>query len=208
MGGRSSHKIFKHMIPKKIIIISLDGGTWTVLKPLIERGEMPVIRKLIEKGAYGTMLSSIPCRTGTAVATFYTGKTHCKWGGLNFSAFDANSGEVLWKNKIDKPYVISTACSPDTVIFGRQRLYALDTETGKEQWTIPVRFGHPGSSPIIVGQHVIAIFEHGIYVIDLNTGEIMQELKPDTYKQVLSSPAYYDGFLYVLDSKGNIFAYH
>lgn len=73
---------------KKIIIIGLDGGNWQALEPLIEKGELPTIRKLMQKGAYGTLTSAIPCRSGVAITTFFTGKNPCKWGMLDFPCYD------------------------------------------------------------------------------------------------------------------------
>lgn len=77
------------MNPKtKVIIIGIDGGTWTLLKPWTEKGVLPTFQKIMEKGAYGILMSSVPCRSGTAIPTFYTGKNHCKWGGFDFPSFD------------------------------------------------------------------------------------------------------------------------
>ena len=75
----------------KIIIIGLDGATWQVLRPLIEKGELPAFKKIIDKGVYGNLLSTVPCRSAVAIATFYTGKNPCKWGMLDFPCFDADA---------------------------------------------------------------------------------------------------------------------
>ncbi|MDI6826376.1 MAG: alkaline phosphatase family protein [Candidatus Aenigmarchaeota archaeon] len=47
--------------PKKeeIIVIGLEGGTWRVIKPSIEKDELPNLKFLIENGAHGTINSSI-----------------------------------------------------------------------------------------------------------------------------------------------------
>lgn len=73
---------------KRIIVFGIDGGTWDLLKPLAERGDLPVLKRLMEQGAHGTLLSCIPCRSALSVVTFFTGKNPCKWGMLDFSAFD------------------------------------------------------------------------------------------------------------------------
>ncbi len=146
-----------------------------------------------------------------------------------FSAFDVNSGKILWQYKIDQPFATAAACDSETVVFAGknqnlepgENFYALDIKTGQKRWMLPIKLGWHVTSPIIVGRHVIMIWENGIYIVDLNTGEIIQDLNEDTSKtnshkfeiimsnkQFLSPPSYYDGFLYLLDSKGNIFAYH
>jgi len=47
--------------PKKeeIIVIGLEGGTWRVIKPLMEKGELPNLKFLVENGVHGTVNSSI-----------------------------------------------------------------------------------------------------------------------------------------------------
>lgn len=35
-------------IETKVIIIGLDGGTWTLIKPWMEKGELPTFNKLIK----------------------------------------------------------------------------------------------------------------------------------------------------------------
>ncbi len=73
---------------RKTIVIGLDGATWTSLRPWIGRGLLPGFKAGMEGGVFGTLLSTIPCRTGTGTAAFYTGKNHDRWQGLDFSAFD------------------------------------------------------------------------------------------------------------------------
>lgn len=73
---------------KRVIVFGIDGGTWDLLKPLAEKGELPTLKRLMDEGAYGTLLSCIPCRSALSVVTFFTGKNPCKWGMLNFPTFD------------------------------------------------------------------------------------------------------------------------
>ncbi|MBI2626200.1 MAG: alkaline phosphatase family protein [Candidatus Nealsonbacteria bacterium] len=74
----------------KIIVFGIDGGTWILLKPLAERGDLPAFKKIMDSGSYGTLMSSIPCRSSTSIISFYTGKNPGKWGGLDFSCFDCD----------------------------------------------------------------------------------------------------------------------
>jgi len=43
----------------EVVIIGLEGATWRVIKPMINRGELPNFKFLMENGAYGTVNSSI-----------------------------------------------------------------------------------------------------------------------------------------------------
>lgn len=38
---------------RKVILICLNGGSWKIVQPLIERGELPSFKFMIENGAYG-----------------------------------------------------------------------------------------------------------------------------------------------------------
>jgi predicted AlkP superfamily phosphohydrolase/phosphomutase len=73
---------------KKILIISLDGTTWTLLKPLVERGIMPYIGEAINKGCHGILNSVIPPVTAPAWASFLTGKLPDKHSVFEFRCFD------------------------------------------------------------------------------------------------------------------------
>ena len=35
---------------RKVIIIGIDGGTFDVIRPMVRRGELPVLSSLMEKG--------------------------------------------------------------------------------------------------------------------------------------------------------------
>lgn len=59
--------------PKHVLIISLDGGSWNVLQPLIERGDMPHLGAMAARGAGGVMQSTYPPLTPPAWTSFQTG---------------------------------------------------------------------------------------------------------------------------------------
>lgn len=75
---------------QKVIIIGLDGATWKLLGPWIEKGELPTFKKLMQKGVYGTLKSTMPCKSSLAIPSFYTGKNPGKLGLFNFSSLDSS----------------------------------------------------------------------------------------------------------------------
>jgi len=96
----------------KIIIIGLDGATYTVLRPLIERGKLKTMAALMEKGSWAELNSTIPPLTAPAWASFLTGKNPGKHGIYHFRRIDRSlydqyqtrivnstnlSGQVLWQ---------------------------------------------------------------------------------------------------------------
>jgi hypothetical protein len=42
-----------------VVLVGLDGATWTVLRPLMERGDLPTLRRLVERGASGVLEAEI-----------------------------------------------------------------------------------------------------------------------------------------------------
>lgn len=60
---------------KRVLVIGIDGATWTFLEPLIELGRMPTLARLIAEGTSGDLESSLPPVTATAWSNFITGKT-------------------------------------------------------------------------------------------------------------------------------------
>lgn len=68
----------------KMVIIGLDGGTFTIIDPLIAEGKLPNIARLIDKGARGPLASVIPPVTGPAWTSFMTGKEPGRHGLFDF----------------------------------------------------------------------------------------------------------------------------
>src|SRR3989454_7309057 len=51
---------------KKVLFIGLDGATFDVLDPLIDRGLMPRLKRFIDEGVRGPLETTIPPITPTA----------------------------------------------------------------------------------------------------------------------------------------------
>lgn len=63
----------------KVIVIGLDGGTFDVLNPMIERGIMPNLASLIKEGVHGDTDTYVT-GMGQGWASFMTGKDPTKHG--------------------------------------------------------------------------------------------------------------------------------
>ena len=57
----------------KVIVIGLDGGTFDILTPLMEKGRLPNLRRLISEGVSGRLRTVIPPGTGPAWSSIVTG---------------------------------------------------------------------------------------------------------------------------------------
>lgn len=68
----------------RTIVIGLDGATFDVLNPLIEKGLMPNLEKLKNEGASGVLRSTFPPTTAPAWTTSLTGKNPDEHGLFDF----------------------------------------------------------------------------------------------------------------------------
>jgi predicted AlkP superfamily phosphohydrolase/phosphomutase len=65
---------------KKVFIFEFDGGSWNVLEPLLSCGKLPVLRRLMDEGAYGILHSDSPTISPRIWTTIFTGKPSEKHG--------------------------------------------------------------------------------------------------------------------------------
>jgi predicted AlkP superfamily phosphohydrolase/phosphomutase len=72
------------MSRRRILIIGLDGATFTVLSPLVEKKRLPNIQKMLENGASGTLQSTIPPVTAPAWLALATGMRPERTGVYDF----------------------------------------------------------------------------------------------------------------------------
>jgi predicted AlkP superfamily phosphohydrolase/phosphomutase len=79
----------------KVLFIGLDGATFTVLDPLMERGVMPNLKKLIQRGTRGTLRSIIPPLTPPAWTSMMTGKRPGQHGVFDFFQKEARESEYF-----------------------------------------------------------------------------------------------------------------
>ena len=80
---------------RKALVLGLDGATWRLLNPLLEAGEMPNLKALIDAGVSGTLRSSIPPLTAPAWTNFQTGANAGKHSIFDFRMFD-RATRRLW----------------------------------------------------------------------------------------------------------------
>jgi len=72
------------MDKKRVLIVGLDGMTYDVMKPLTDQGIMPVCKSLMDRGTWGTLMSTVPPVTGPAWCSFATGKQPGNHGVFDF----------------------------------------------------------------------------------------------------------------------------
>lgn len=79
---------------KRLLLIGLDAADWGVINPLLEKGYMPNLQKLINNGSSGPLETLDPPFSPMLWTSIATGKTAEKHGIHGFIEPDVNSGSV------------------------------------------------------------------------------------------------------------------
>lgn len=83
---------------RRVFCIGLDGGTWSILRPLMEAGRMPHLAALAQAGCSGVLHSTIPPITPAAWSTFMTGCNPGKHGIFDFQGYDRHTRKSFYVN--------------------------------------------------------------------------------------------------------------
>jgi len=80
--------------PRKILLVGWDAADWKVASPLMDRGEMPVLDKLVSTGVMGNLATLEPMLSPLLWTSIATGKRAYDHGVTNFADVDPMTGEV------------------------------------------------------------------------------------------------------------------
>ena len=72
----------------KLLVIGIDGATFTIIDPLIEAGKLPNLDRLIERGSKIRLVSTVHPMSPQAWTSFHTGVNPWKHGILDFFTLD------------------------------------------------------------------------------------------------------------------------
>jgi len=75
----------------KAIVLGLDGATFDLILPGVERGELPAFARLMCEGAWGPLRSTVPADSPSAWTTFATGMNPGRHGVFGFMARQGGS---------------------------------------------------------------------------------------------------------------------
>ena len=78
----------------RLLVLGLDGATWSVLDPMRRRGLMPNLDALLSGAAHGTLRSIIPPVTTAAWTTMMTGCGPARHGVFDHRYYDAAEGRM------------------------------------------------------------------------------------------------------------------
>lgn len=77
-------------LSEKIMLLGLDGATWSILNPWISENKLPTLGKIVDSGSIGILKSTIPCTTVPAIPSLCTGINPGKHGILSFTKSDGS----------------------------------------------------------------------------------------------------------------------
>jgi len=72
---------------RKVLIIGLDAANWHVMDRLIENGQLPNIKAIMDEGVHGPMRTIQPTHSAIIWTSIITGKHHRKHGVIGFTYF-------------------------------------------------------------------------------------------------------------------------
>ena len=82
---------------KKTLLIGLDGASWKIIYPLIEEGKLPNLKKLMDEGAHGTLMSTETMISPSVWTSILTGKKPQHHGIVDFMTLQNNlKAKRLW----------------------------------------------------------------------------------------------------------------
>lgn len=79
---------------KKLLLIGWDAADWQMIMPLIEKGEMPTLKSLMDKGVMGNISTLQPPLSPMLWTSIATGKRAYDHGVLGFAEYNAEKQRV------------------------------------------------------------------------------------------------------------------
>jgi predicted AlkP superfamily phosphohydrolase/phosphomutase len=73
---------------RKVFCVGLDGATFDVIDPLIAKGKLPALEKLLASGTRARLASTVPPLSAPAWVSFMTGTNPGRHGVFHFRAMD------------------------------------------------------------------------------------------------------------------------
>lgn len=91
--GEESGKNVPQESRSPLILFAVDGMEWSILKPLLEAGKLPVMAALMKGGTFGYLESMTPTYSPVIWTTVATGKAPEKHGIRHFVFSDRSDGQ-------------------------------------------------------------------------------------------------------------------
>lgn len=87
----------------RVLVIGIDGGTFDLVRPWAEAGDLPNLARLMREGVHGPLESTLPPVTSPAWPTFATGKNPGKHGVFDFIRPTGGQFELVNASSVRAP---------------------------------------------------------------------------------------------------------
>ena len=165
---------------QRLLILGLDGATWSVLNPMRQRGVMPNLDALIRASAHGTLRSVIPPVTTAAWTSLMTGCGPARHGVFDHRYYDARTRQMkvnhsgrhrvptFWHLLSDAGHTVGSLNVPGTypplsvrgvVVSGMDAPHLEAALSGNADFAARMRAEAPGYSLRYFWKHVPATLE-------------------------------------------------
>lgn len=157
-------------ICRQVIVIGLDGATFDLIKPWTDQGKLPTLARLMEVGAWGDLVSTIPPHSPAAWSTFATGLNPGKHGIIDFrkrkiGTYETplingqhRSGQPIWKILSDYQKTVGVVNIPITYppepVHGCF-ISGMDTPDGATNYTYPASLASELTTQI--GDYIVGL---------------------------------------------------
>jgi predicted AlkP superfamily phosphohydrolase/phosphomutase len=89
----------------RVIVLGLDGATFSLIDPFIEAGYLPNLSKMMREGNRNVLKSTIPPATVPAWPSFYTGKNPGKHGVFDFFTNEGSGRRIVYSRDVKVPAI-------------------------------------------------------------------------------------------------------
>ncbi len=122
-------------------------------------------------------------------------------------AFNAQTGQQLWRAPTDGPIYSSPAVAGNMVYVGSAggNLYAFNAQTGKQLWVGFILNSANSSPTVAAGKVYVGSADGNLYAFDAQTGK--QLWKAPTKGPIASSPAVASGEVYIGSNDGKLYVF-
>lgn len=108
--------------PRRVLLVGWDAADWQMINPLIQRGEMPTLASMMQRGAWGNLASMQPMLSPMLWNSIATGKRPDQHGICGFTEPDPDSGGVRpvasTSRRCKALWNILTQCDMRSVVVG------------------------------------------------------------------------------------------
>ncbi len=80
---------------KKLLLVGWDSADWKIIRPLLAKGEMPMLAKILQRGAHGNLATIEPILSPMLWTSIATGKRAYAHGVHGFTEVDPASNQVV-----------------------------------------------------------------------------------------------------------------